>query len=256
MKSHLLLIDSQNRLDSPLNPTGTFTWKLGLPLRHVSSVELVWATVPNVALTLPPGSSVQFAYDGGAVAAVALTPGNYTAAGLAAELSTQLSTASGVAFTVAVTDEFTFAFSHAGGGGQQFSLRVDDAGLARRLGLVAGNTHASANGGAAPLPLPAATPFDLASPAFYGVQCDALATDGAVDTGTRRLVFAFPNTGGAGEIVTYAAGSAAATQRLEYPHSALPLLAQLTLSLVDAATGSPVDLRGAHWSLLLRVTAC
>ena len=70
MKSHLLLIDSQNRLDSPLNPTGTFTWKLGLPLRHVSSVELVWATVPNVALTLPPGSSVQFAYDGGAVAAV------------------------------------------------------------------------------------------------------------------------------------------------------------------------------------------
>ena len=254
MHTTLLLIDSQRASTDRGTTSSSFTWTPSQPLRDVKAIELLQATIPNTALTIAaPHNTLLFGHDT-ATPATTLTipPAVYTPETLATVLGTLMTAAASPAtYTVAASDGFQFAVSHDAGGGEKTSALCTDLSLCRKLGLTSGTTHVTTNGGAA-APFPGAGCYDLGSPSLYGIRSRALGRDANIDAGPgQQLTFCVPNTEGQGTVVAFHPGSAGAHQRLDYTAAPLRHLPELDLALVDATTGTAVDLR-AHWSLLLR----
>ena len=101
-------VNSLDRNRNLSTSSNNFRWNFRRPLKDIVSIELVSGSIPaDLYNVTTDWNKFLFAEAGGATVTVSLTPGQYTATGIAAELATSLNSISGK------TNDYTVSHSGA-----------------------------------------------------------------------------------------------------------------------------------------------
>jgi hypothetical protein len=215
-----------------------FVVQLDAHVRHVSSVSLLHASIPNSFYTVVDGHNTFVLTRSGSDTTISLTSGVYTASQLASHLQTKLAAVvSG--FTVAYSDTlFKLVCTDPSA---DFSLTVASARLQRVLGMASSSLSSSSQ---------VATPPNVVqmSSNLVLIQSNALK---AKTRGPAPCSFAIPLDQSPGGIVSFNAKS---HYRMRHDYAESPIdLFQMDVRLVDAH-GDALDTNGGSVDLVFEVT--
>ena len=239
----LLHLDSRHRTNSQSDGGGKAVFHLSTPLRPISCVELMSASIPVSWYTVVQDKNAFTLTHGGNDSTVSIVPGQYTLATLAQAITSAINIAN---FTVTAhqpTLRLVLQYNAA------FTVRIPSEELASVLGFTAVNTpFASVNNALTSPSIPELIP------AYVSVCVKQLGSGYSSGTGREEpALFMIPVDQVSGGNLNFNSESHF-KQSKKYDASMHRQIAQLDVVVRDGSFGNTIDFNGLPWSIVLRVT--
>jgi hypothetical protein len=239
----LLHLDSRHRTNSQSDGGGKAVFHLSTPLRPISCVELISASIPVSWYSVVQNKNAFTLSHGGNDSTVTIVPGQYTLATLAQAITSAINIANFQVTTHQPTLRLVFQFNAA------FTVRIPSEELASVLGFTAVNTpFASVNNALTSPSIPELIP------AYVSVCVKQLGSGYSSGTGREEpALFMIPVDQVSGGNLNFNSQSHYA-QPKKYDVSMYRQIAQLDVDVRDSSFGNTIDFNGLPWSIVLRVT--